>query len=137
MLEGEEEIGVNVHNNESSDAADSDDELASLEDQIEDSVNETIVVNPNVEAFSEERVSIIDDHNSEGEGDIDDLHRLVKTHSVQHSRLTSTVESLQSKIKQLESKRLSGNKTSPARIRSKKTKKNKARAKKTKGNRKK
>jgi hypothetical protein len=87
----------------------------------------TVAENPDAETFSEEKVSTI------GNTEDGDLYKLVKEHSVQLSKLTDIVESLQSQIKQLEETRLSGRKTSSARRSSMKTKKNKATAKKTKG----
>ena len=133
--EEDKEIGVNIYADEDEDT---DEESSPLEDSIEEGVAAqpveivreeivTVAENPN----SEEKVSMIG--NTEEVDSEDDLYRVVKAHSIQLSRLTTTVESLQSQIKQLESTRLSDRKTGSAGRNSMKTKKNKATAKKTKG----
>jgi hypothetical protein len=133
----DEEIGVDIY-------GDADDEKSSpLEESIEEGfdaqpveiVREEIVTvaeNPSAATFSEEKVSMIGNTEDDGDGD---LYKLVKAHSIQLSRLTDIVESLQSQIKQLGQTLAGGNKTSSVRRRRKntmKTKKNKAIAKKTK-----
>jgi hypothetical protein len=132
----DEEIGVDIY-------GDADDEKSSpLEESIEEGfdaqpveiVREEIVTvaeNPSAETFSEEKVSMIGNTEDDGDGD---LYKLVKGHSIQLSRLTDIVESLQSQIKQLGQTLAGGNKTSSVRRRKNtmKTKKNKATAKKTK-----
>jgi hypothetical protein len=132
----DEEIGVDIY-------GDADDEKSSpLEESIEEGfdaqpveiVREEIVTvaeNPSAETFSEEKVSMIGNTEDDGDGD---LYKLVKAHSIQLSRLTDIVESLQSQIKQLGQTLAGGNKTSSVRRRKNtmKTKKNKATAKKTK-----
>jgi hypothetical protein len=138
MSEDEEDrqIGVNMGDD------DTDEESSPLAESIEadvaaaarpvEVVREEIVTvteNPNAGTFSEESVSMIG--NTEGK---DELYKLVKAHSLQLDRLTATVESLQSQLKQLKGTRLSSHRTISARRSSgMKTKKNKARAKKTKG----
>jgi hypothetical protein len=119
-----EEIGVNVHDDE--------DELIEEEEaaapQPVEIVREeimTITKDPDIE----EKVSVMDNIESEA-----DLREVVNAQSVQLSRLTDVVESLQSQIKQMDRRRVSGNKTSSVRKRNNtKTKKNKATTKKTKG----
>lgn len=132
----DEEIGVDIYGN-------ADDEKSSpLEESIEEGfdaqpveiVREEIVTvaeNPSAETFSEEKVSMIGNTEDDDDGD---LYKLVKAHSIQLSRLTDIVESLQSQIKQLGQTLAGGNKTSSVRRRKNtmKTKKNKATAKKTK-----
>jgi hypothetical protein len=132
MSEEEEHFGVDTYENED----DADEESSTLGESIEESaqpveiVREEIVMiaqNPNAETYSE---GSTEDYDRE-----DDLYKLVKAHSAQLSRLTDIVESLQSRIKQLEVTRFSGRKTSSARRRSStmKIKKNRATSKKTKG----
>ena len=140
MSEDEEDrqIGVNIGD----DDEDTDEGSSPLEESIEadvaaaarpvEVVKEEIVTvteNPNAGTFSEESVSMIG--NTEGK---DELYKLVKAHSLQLDRLTATVESLQSQLKQLKGTRLSSHRTISARRSSgMKTKKNKATTKKTKG----
>ena len=133
-----EEIGADVYDNEDDGAGE---ESSPLEESIEEGEEDipaqpvevvreeivTVAENPNAETFSEERVSMID-NTEDG-----NLYKLVKAHSVELSRLTATVESLQSQIKQLKGTRLSSRKTISTRRSSMKTKKNKATTKKTKG----
>jgi hypothetical protein len=61
-----------------------------------------VTINHNSELYSEERMSIIGDI-EEDEDDCygSDLHNMVKSHSAHLSRLTTVIESLQSKINQL------------------------------------
>jgi hypothetical protein len=110
----DEEIGVDIY-------GDADDEKSSpLEESIEEGfdaqpveiVREEIVTvaeNPSAETFSEEKVSMIGNTEDDGDGD---LYKLVKAHSIQLSRLTDIVESLQSQVKQLGQTLAGGNKTS-------------------------
>jgi glutamate racemase len=125
--ENNQEIGVNVYDEDEL----IEDEEAAAPQPVEVVREEimTVTKNPN----TEEKVSVMG--NTEDNYMEADLRELLKSHSDQISRLTDMVESLQSQIKQINQRRVSGNKTSSVRRNTSttKTKKNKTTSKKLKG----
>jgi hypothetical protein len=120
--ENNQEIGVNVYDEDEL----IEDEEAAAPQPVEIVREEIMTVTKNPD--TEEKVSVMG--NTEDNYMEADLRELVKSHSDQISRLTDMVESLHSQIKQINHRRVSGNKTSSMR---RKIKKNKAIAKKLKG----
>jgi hypothetical protein len=95
-VEAEDQMGVNAYDDENDDT-DPDGMSTPLEQSVEAEYVGTQMVakNPNAEIFYEERMSMIEDYDME-----DDPYDIVKAHSVQLSKLTAMVESLQSKTEE-------------------------------------
>jgi hypothetical protein len=138
MLQEEDEdagIGVEIYDDGDDDNTNDDDddgiyadegssplELPAQEDKEENFVAiataQRLAKEPNAEIYAEERITMIGDND---DYDIEDgdgaLYTMVKSHSVQINKLTTIMESLQSKVKQLEEAKSSIDKTISAKRR--------------------
>jgi hypothetical protein len=119
--EGDRQIGFNMYDDSDEESVEEGFTTQPVE-LVREGMN-SVTKNPNTELYSEERMSIIGDIEEDEDVYNDSLHDVVKSHSAHLSRLTAIIDSLQSKINQLEEATIDGNKSISAKAVGIKTKK--------------